>query len=86
MAKENKKDELRSNVVSELITADNWFALVAGDKGVKMFTCTDPATLKKGIVTVMMHNQEFASVFIQAIEEYVQIMNRRELLNSINLN
>ena len=86
MSKFSKKDNLRAGVISELINADNWFTLVAGEKGVKMFTCTDPVVLKREIVTVMMHQPDFASVFIDAIEEYVKVMEKRELLNNFNLN
>lgn len=86
MSKFSKKDNLRANVISELINADNWFTLVAGEKGVKMFTCTNPAILKREIVTVMIQQPDFASVFIDAIEEYVRIMEKRGLVNNFNLN
>lgn len=86
MSKFSKKDNLRAGVIGELINADNWFTLVAGEKGVKMFTCTDPVLLKREIVTVMIQQQDFASVFIDAIGEYVRIMEKRELIKNFNLN
>lgn len=75
MPNNRDKNSLRSNVIDELITADNWFTLVKDEEKVKMFSCTTPQILKASIVTLMLQEEHFASLFIDAVEEYVKRQN-----------
>lgn len=66
------KDSLRSSVIDELITADNWFTLVKDEERVKLFSCTTPQILKSSVVTLMLQEEQYASLFIDAVDEYVK--------------
>lgn len=66
------KDSLRSSVIDELITADNWFTLVKDEERVKLFSCTTPQILKSSVVTLMLQEEQDASLFIDAVDEYVK--------------
>lgn len=85
MGSGNSKDQLRSSIIDELITADCWFALVPERDKVKVFSYTDRETLKKALVTMMLKEEQYASVIVDAMEEYVRAMSFREI-NTINLN
>lgn len=86
MTYNSEKDKLRSKVIDELISADNWFILVtAGDK-VKVFSCTDLTKLKRGLVNMMLHKQCYANLLVDAVDDYVNIMRKRELRKGISLN
>lgn len=85
MGSGNSKDQLRSSIIDELITADSWFALVPERDIVKVFSCTDRDTLKRALVTMMLKEEQYASVIVDAMEEYVRVMSFREI-NTINLN
>ena len=85
MGGKSSKDQLRSSIIDELITANSWFALVPEREKVKVFSCTDRDTLKRGLVTIMLKEDDYASVVIDAVEEYVRIMRIREM-KTINLN
>lgn len=66
------KDSLRSSVIDELITADNWFTIVKDEEKVKLFSCTTPQILKSSIVTLMLQEEQYASLFVEAVGEYVK--------------
>lgn len=53
MESQTEKDKLRSSVIDELISAKNWFTLVADENKVKVFSCTDAANHKRGIVNII---------------------------------
>lgn len=86
MKSQRKKDKLRSSVIDELITAKNWFTLVTDENKVKVFSCTEPTDLKRGIVNIMLQEPCYASLFVDAVGDYVSIMKRREIKKGISLN
>lgn len=73
-------------MIDELISADNWFTLVTAGNRVKVFSCTEAANLKKGIVNIMLQEPCYANLFVDAVGAYVSIMKRRELNKGISLN
>ncbi len=74
-----EKDRLRSNVIDELITADNWFTLIKDNEKVKLFSCTSPQILKASLVTLMLQEKEYAALMVDAVEEYVKRRTKSEL-------
>ncbi len=74
-----EKDRLRSNVIDELITADNWFTLIKDKEKVKLFSCTSPQILKASLVTLMLQEKEYAALMVDAVEEYVKRRTKSEL-------
>lgn len=86
MEENDNKDKLRSTLIEELLTASNWFTLVAGEEGMRLFTCVDSRTLTREFTTIMLQQPDFAKVIIESLEEYVRIMNERELIKNINMN
>ena len=56
------KDNLRSSVIDGTITADNWFTIVRDEEKVKLFSCTTPQILKSSIVTLMLQEEQYASL------------------------
>ena len=74
------KDSLRSSVIDELITADNWFTIVRDGEKVKLFSCTTPQILKSSIVTLMLQEEQYASLFVDAVGEYVKRQRSIDLL------
>lgn len=86
MGSQTEKDKLRSSVIDELISAKNWFTLVTDENKVKVFSCTDAPTLKRGIVNIMLQEPAYASLFVDAVGDYVSIMRRREIKKGISLN
>lgn len=74
------KDNLRSSVIDELITADNWFTIVRDEEKVKLFSCTTPQILKSSIVTLMLQEEQYASLFVDAFGEYVKRQKSIDLL------
>lgn len=86
MESQTEKDKLRSSVIDELISAKNWFTLVTDENKVKVFSCTDAANLKREIVNIMLQEPCYASLFVDAVGDYVSIMRRREIKNGISLN
>lgn len=74
-----EKDRLRSNVIDELITADNWFAIIKDEEKVKLFSCTSPQILKASLVTLMLQEKEYASLVVDAVEEYVKQKAKTDL-------
>lgn len=74
-----EKDRLRSNVIDELITADNWFTLIKDNEKVKLFSCTSPQILKASLVTLMLQEKEYASLVVDAVEEYVKQKAKTDL-------
>lgn len=74
------KDSLRSSVIDELITADNWFTIVRDEEKVKLFFCTTPQILKSSIVTLMLQEEQYASLFVDAVGEYVKRQRSIDLL------
>jgi len=86
MAYNSEKNKLRSKVIDELISADNWFTLVTAEDKVKVFSCTDPNKLKRGLVNMMLQEQCYANLLVDAVGDYVNIMRKRELRKGISLN
>lgn len=86
MESQTEKDKLRSSVIDELISAKNWFTLVTDENKVKVFSCTDAANLKRGIVNIMLQEPCYASLFVDAVGDYVSIMKSREIKKGISLN
>lgn len=86
MESQTEKDKLRSSVIDELISAKNWFTLVTDENKVKVFSCTDAVNLKRGIVNIMLQEPCYASLFVDAVGDYVSIMKRREIKKGISLN
>lgn len=86
MESQTEKDKLRSSVIDELISARNWFTLVTDENKVKVFSCTDASNLKRGIVNIMLQEPCYASLFVDAVGDYVSIMKRREIKKGISLN
>ena len=80
MPNKRSKDGLRSSVIDELITADNWFTLVKEEEKVKLFSCTTPQILKASIVTLMLQDEHFASLFVDAVDEFVKRQRSHNLL------
>ncbi len=74
-----EKDRLRSNVIDELITADNWFTLIKDNEKIKLFSCTSPQILKASLVTLMLQEKEYAALMVDAVEEYVKRRTKSEL-------
>ncbi len=74
-----EKNRLRSNVIDELITADNWFTLIKDNEKVKLFSCTSPQILKASLVTLMLQEKEYAALMVDAVEEYVKRRTKTEL-------
>lgn len=69
------KDELRSNVIDELITADNWFTVVKEDNKVKLFTCTDAPTMRGIFLTLMTQEPGIARVIVASVKDYLNTVN-----------
>lgn len=86
MKQQTEKDRLRSKVIDELITAGNWFTLVTDENKVRVFSCTEPNDLKRGIVNIMLKEPCYASLFVDAVGDYVSIMKFKELRKGISLN
>lgn len=86
MKSKKEKDKLRSGVIDELITSNNWFTLVTDENKVKVFSCTEPTDLKRGIVNIMLQEPYYASLFVDAVGDYVSIMRSREIKKGISLN
>lgn len=86
MSQQTNKEKLKSDLIGELIGADNWFAFVAGKESVKLFSYNDPCTPKRAIVTIMLQERNYAGMIVDAVNEYVQIMKKRELTNHISMN
>ncbi len=86
MKSKKEKDKLRSGVIDELITSKNWFTLVTDENKDKVFSCTEPTDLKRGIVNIMLQEPYYASLFVDAVGDYVSIMRHREIKKGISLN
>ena len=75
-SRDSKVNELRGNVIDELITADNWFTIVKSDGQVKVFANTNPQMMVESLTTLLLNEDAYVQTILQAMENYVKVKNK----------